>query len=237
PTKIAVIFNGADESVFSPGRPRQREDPDRFVLISHGTVEERYGLDTIIRAVALLKQEIPGIRLDIYGDGSELARLHRLAEDLDVQHHVRFSDGYVPRAQLVDALGEADAGVVAMKRDAFRDLTLCNKMYDFIAMRKPAIVSRTRSAQSYYDDACFQWFTSDDEHELASAVRGLYANPKLGERIAERAARANEPHRWIHQKRLYLRVVKCVLDTGTGADVFAETLILARRQREGRDAS
>ena len=38
-------------------------------------------------------------------------------------------------------LGEADAGVVAFRRDAFRDLTLCNKMFDLIALGKPVIIT------------------------------------------------------------------------------------------------
>ena len=51
-----------------------------------------------------------------------------------------FSGGFVPIDELLRAIAGADVGVVAMKRDAFRDLTLCNKMYDFITMRRPAVV-------------------------------------------------------------------------------------------------
>jgi glycosyltransferase involved in cell wall biosynthesis len=206
PAKVGVVLNGADEAIFDPARfpPRGRE-PDRFTLISHGVLEARYGLDTLIRAVALLRDEIPGLELRIFGEGAERAALQRLARELGAVVH--FSAGFVPIAELLRAIADADAGVVAMRRDAFRDLTHCNKMFDYIAMRRPAIVSRTRSVEEYFDDSCFALFESGDAHDLARAIRTLHADPELGERLARRAAEVAEPYRWIHQRRRYLRAV------------------------------
>ena len=64
-------MDSTDEQVFRRV-PAARPDPNRFTLISHGTVEERYGLDTAIDAVALLRNEIPELVLKIYGEGSDL---------------------------------------------------------------------------------------------------------------------------------------------------------------------
>ena len=210
--KIVVVHNGADEKVFDAGRhPPRPRDPQRFVLISHGTVEERYGLDTIVRAVALLHREIPGLRLEIYGTGSYLGELRRLAKTLGVDSHVYFSDGYVSFDELVRAIADADVGVVAMKRDIFRDLTHCNKMYEFVTMRKPTIVSRTRSVEAYYGDSCFEMFDSDDEEDLARAIRRLHRDPDLAALRVEQAAEVNEPYRWPHQRGVYLAVVEGLL--------------------------
>jgi glycosyltransferase involved in cell wall biosynthesis len=117
------------------------------------------------------------------------------------------SDGWAPIDELVAAIADADAGIVAIKRDSFRDLTHCNKMFDFIAMRRPAIVSRTRSVEEYFDDSCFALFESDDEHDLARAIRRVYDDPELGERLIRRAAEVNEPYRWPHQRAAYEQVV------------------------------
>lgn len=210
--KVGVVLNGSDERTFDADRyPSRERRPDQFVLVCHGTVEERYGLDTIVRAVALLRDEIPGLRLEIYGEGSYLEDLRRLTNDLGVEGHVYFSGGFVPMEELVRAISRADAGVVAMKRDAFRDLTLCNKMCDFITMRKPAIVSRTRSVEAYFGASCFQMFTSDDEHDLARAIRELHADPGLGDRLVRRAASVNEPYRWPHQRDLYRGIVESLI--------------------------
>lgn len=209
PEKIEVVLNSADERIFDaeryPSRPREA---DRFELISHGSIEERYGLDTIVRALALLRDELPSLRLKIYGEGSYEPFLRDLVRGLSLEERVDFSDGYVPLEELLGAIANADAGLVAMQRDVFRDLTHCNKMFDFISMRTPAIVSRTRAVEAYFDDSCFQFFTADDEHDLARAIRELEANPELAERLVEHAAAVNEPYRWTHQQTIYRAVVE-----------------------------
>jgi glycosyltransferase involved in cell wall biosynthesis len=205
--KIDVILNSADESLFDvdkhPPRPRRNGE---FTLIVHGTVEERYGIDTAIEAVALLAEELPGLELEVYGRGSYRDELLKLAEARGVTERVHFRD-WVPFEDLVGALARADAGVVAMKRDAFRDLTHCNKMYELITMRRPALMSRTRSAENYFDVDCFAWFESDDPPDLARAIRRLHDEPGWADALVERASRRNAPYRWVNQRAHYLAVV------------------------------
>jgi glycosyltransferase involved in cell wall biosynthesis len=212
PAKIFVIMDGADEAVFHPV-PRTGRDRDRgvFTLLSHGTVEERYGLDTTIRAVALLTEEMPDLKLQVYGDGSYLRRLCELANELGVADRVSFSGSFVPIDQLVQAIADADVGVVAMKRDAFRDLTIAGKMFDFIVMRKPMVVSRTRSVEQLFDPSSFEMFESDDPVDLARAIRAIRADADHRAELVRRAAVAAEPYRWPHQRRIYLEVVNRLL--------------------------
>jgi glycosyltransferase involved in cell wall biosynthesis len=210
PDKIDVVMDGADEAVFhrlASARPQ----PGRFTLISHGTIEERYGLDTAICAVALLRDEIPELELRIYGDGSDRDRLRGLAAELGVAGRIHFSEGFVPQDELVHAIATADAGVVAMKRDAFRDRTLAGKMFDFIAMGVPMAVARTRSVEETFAPDCFEAFDSGDPHGLADAIRRLYADPAHRAALAERAAAAAEPYRWPHQRVRYLHIVADLL--------------------------
>jgi glycosyltransferase involved in cell wall biosynthesis len=211
--KIVVVLNSAEESIFDPERypPRPRE-PHRFDLVCHGSIEERYGLDTIVRAVHLLRNEVEPLRLKICGEGSYEAELRRLVSDLALEDRVEFTGGLLPLDELLSVISAADVGVVAMKRDAFRDLTHTNKMFDLIAMRRPAIISRTRSVLAYFDEGCFLFFTSGDEQDLARAIRELYVDPKLGERLVERATAVSEPYRWSRQREIYLSVVERLLD-------------------------
>jgi glycosyltransferase involved in cell wall biosynthesis len=209
PEKIAVILNSANEDVFDCDRPpRSDRSADQFVLICHGTIEEIFGVDTIVRAVALLGDRIPGLRLEIYGDGSFRPTIEALVSELGVAGRVSLSRGFVPMTQLIDAIASADAGVVPTKRDDFRDLTHCNKMFDFIAMRKPAIVARTPAVEAYFDESCFQMFESRNEQDLARAIVELHADPDLRERLVRRASEVSEPYRWIHQRPRYLEVVE-----------------------------
>jgi glycosyltransferase involved in cell wall biosynthesis len=180
----------------------------------HGTIEERYGIDTAIEAIALLADEIPELELHVFGKGSYREALERLAEERGVADRVHIRRDFVPLDDLVHAISQADAGVVAMKRDPFRDLTHCNKMYELITMRRPQLMSRTRSVEAYFDADCFAWFESDDPADLAHAVRRLHADPALGRELVANAAARSHPYRWEHQRDHYQQVVRRVLARG-----------------------
>ena len=205
--KIGVVLNSSEEQLFDPDRFPMTAKTG-FTILCHGAIEDRYGLDTAIRAVALLGAEIPELRLQIRGEGSEVESLKALAAELGVEDRIDFEVGYGPIEDLVAAVAAADVGLVAVKRDPFRDLTQCNKMYDFIAMRRPVLVSRTRSVETYFEEDCFAWFESGDEKDLARAIATLHADPSLGPRLVERAATQAEPYRWPAQKKLYLDIIR-----------------------------
>lgn len=211
PDRIDVVMNSAEESVFDPGRhnPRPRE-AGRFTLISHGSLEERYGVDTAIRAVNRLRDRIPGLTLEVYGEGSAQEELDRLVDELALHEHVTFH-GYVPIDDLVAAIADADAGIVAMKPDDFRHLTHCNKMFDLITMRRPVICSRTRSVAAYFPPTSLHYFDGDDDADLARAIEALHADPSLGDRLVAGATETNEPYRWPSQRKHYLSIIERVL--------------------------
>jgi glycosyltransferase involved in cell wall biosynthesis len=211
PDKIEVVLNSANEDEFDPARqPSVRSEPEEFRLICHGTVERIFGIDVIVRAVALLRDELPGLRLAVVGEGSTLPEVRSLVEELGVSDRVQFSGRFVPLDDLVQAIASADAGIVALRRDIFRDLTHSNKMFDYITMRKPAIVSRTRSVEAYFDESCFQMFIPGDEHDLARAIRELHADPGLRDRLVSRAAEVNQPYRWPRQRQHYQGIARAL---------------------------
>jgi glycosyltransferase involved in cell wall biosynthesis len=221
PGKIAVVMNSANEDLFDPdGQAPEPRSAGEFRLVCHGTIEHIYGIDTIVRAVALLKDEIPGLRVQVYGEGSALEEIRELIRELQLEDRIYLAGRFVPMPQLLRAIAAADAGLVAMRRNIFRDLTHCNKMFDFISMRKPAIVSRTRSVEAYFGESCFQMFTSGDEVDLARAITELHRDPGLRRRLVLEAQRVNEPYRWPYQRAIYLGVVER-LTASAAADAAA----------------
>ena len=210
--RIGVVMNSSEEALFDPESfpPRRDRRNGRFSLICHGTIEERYGLDTIIRAVRRLHGRIPELTLDIYGDGTYATELREMVEQFGLTDRVSFK-GFVPVDQLVAAIADADAGVVAMKRDVFRDLTQCNKMFDLITMRRPVICSRTTSVMASFPDDCLHYFDADDDVDLARAIEEVFAEPQLGHRLVERAEEQNQAYRWLRQRERYLALVEHAL--------------------------
>ncbi len=207
--KIAVVLNSFDEDRYQPERivPAPRTEGE-FVLISHGTIEPNYGLDVVVRAVHLLRDKIPGLRFEIYGDGTHRETVRALSRELGLDEQVRFSDGFRPMEEVLPRIAAADVGIVAVRRDAFRDITLCIKMFDFVSLRRPVVISRTSAVEAYFGDGCFELFESGDERDLARAILALYQDPARRRRLVERATLTNEPYRWVHQGRRYLEIVE-----------------------------
>jgi glycosyltransferase involved in cell wall biosynthesis len=208
PEKITVVLNAANSAVF---RPRTLE-PDlwqpggRFELVSHGLVVVRYGLDTMVHAVALLADEIPGIVLHVYGKGDYLPEMLALARRLGIADRV-IAYGFVAEEELLGGIARAHVGVIAAKRDSFRNLTHTQKMYEYVAMRKPVVIAETPAVRTHFDDSCFQFFTSDDPADLARALRDLYHNPARAGAMVEAAGERYRAYSWEAQRLIYYDAV------------------------------
>ncbi len=220
--RLEVVLNASEEDVFDVAAHPPRGSADKtFEVLCHGSVEERYGIDTAIEAVALLRDELPHLRLRIMGSGSYVDDARVLAAALGVTDRVTINGRFEPISVLLDAIAGCDAGLVAMKRDAFRDLTHCNKMYDLVTMRRPVLMSRTRSVEAYFGEQSFEYFDSDDPRALADAIVRLHADPARRAALVTCAEDALEPYRWPHQAAIYRGYIERVLRARAGADELA----------------
>jgi glycosyltransferase involved in cell wall biosynthesis len=117
PARIVKIPGGMDTKRF---RPAEDRDAVRKALgVPHGTfllltvrnLEPRMGLETLIRAMAILRQQAPDLLLLIGGAGSLRGDLESLTGSLDLQGHVRFL-GFIPDSELPLYYQASDAFVL-----------------------------------------------------------------------------------------------------------------------------
>lgn len=85
---------------------RRREDGGRPVAVFAGRLLAWKGARLALEAIA--QPLVADWRLEVYGEGYELAALRRLAAELGVADRVRFF-GRVPRERVLDAFARADA--------------------------------------------------------------------------------------------------------------------------------
>ena len=204
PEKIRVVLNGPDprhltSSAATPGRP----DPSFFTVICHGTIEDRYGQDTILRAIRLLVDRIPNIRLRLTGRGAFVPRMLQMIEELDLADRVDYLH-WVELEELVDLIRSSDAGIVAQKSSPYSNLVHTNKMYDYMHLQVPVVMSRLTSVQRYFDEDSVFWFDPDDEHSLAEALWAVHQDPSAAQERVQRAAALCERYGWLQQRREYL---------------------------------
>jgi len=209
-SRIAIVSNVCDSRIFDPSKHAGKQSTKvagRFALITHGLIEERLGHATVIQAVSKLRDRIPGIHFEIPGFGEYESVLKDLVKDLNCQDVVTFL-GYLPFADLLTRLHQADIGIVAMLRNPYSELIDTNKMYEYISMRKPVIVSRLLGVEENFDDTCMKLFEPENADELAQCILELYQNPTLAQTLAENAyARMQFKTSWDKTKLTFLNLV------------------------------
>jgi glycosyltransferase involved in cell wall biosynthesis len=213
-SKITVVINAPDPRIFlrqvsmdcaSAASNRDvrsgglAEWP--FTLICHGTIARRLGLDTAIRAVALIKDQFD-LKLRILGVGDYLDQLKSLSTELGLESKVSFEPP-VAIDQLPKIISEADVGLIPNHATEATHLMLPVKLLEYAALGIPVIGARLRTVEHYFGDSV-RYFEPGDVEELARAIAELYRNPAqrrlLGMRAAEVVARLSWP---VQQKRYF----------------------------------
>jgi glycosyltransferase involved in cell wall biosynthesis len=215
--KISVILNvpetrflGLDEDVVEADPEPAGEGVEHFTLISHGAIEERYGHDTMLEAVALVRSQIPGLRLRIMGRGSYQDEFVTLVGRMGLEDCVQYL-GWVSLSQMVRELRASDAGIVAQKSSPYSNLVHTNKMYEFIALGKPVLASRLRAVEAYFGEDALCYFEPGDAESLAHGILDLYRHPAKRRTLVENAQALYNQYKWERQKDVYLSVYRALL--------------------------
>jgi glycosyltransferase involved in cell wall biosynthesis len=216
--RITVVLNCSDPYAMRPdGSPTSARTEPGFVVVCHGTIEDRYGQDTMIGAASLLRDEMPDLRVVITGRGSGVDNMVRAIADRGVLDVVRF-EGWVSLERLREILSSADVGVVAQKSSPYSHLVHTNKMVDYWIFGLPVIASRLRAVSELYDDRFLEYYEPGDEASLAAAIRRLRADPARRAELAENGKLAQGRNGWTTQRVIYQRVFADLLGNVSVSD-------------------
>lgn len=95
PSKTKVIHPGVDANRFIPDNYNSEVRyelgwKDRPVILTVGRLQERKGHDMMIKALPIIREQIPNVLYAIVGDGEQRPILDRLVNELDLSYHVLF---------------------------------------------------------------------------------------------------------------------------------------------------
>jgi glycosyltransferase involved in cell wall biosynthesis len=111
-------------------------------VVYGGNVHFYRGMDTLLQAAAILKARgEDGIRWTVVGAGKVADQLQAMAERLDITGTVRFM-GWQP--DLMAFVYRAHVGYDGSHASEHTHVTMPNKVYDYMAFRKPVLVSDCR---------------------------------------------------------------------------------------------
>jgi len=175
-----VVYSGIDRTDFPDTRPNS--GPWDWRLLYVGRVDHRKGIETLMRALALLP---PEASLEIIGRGSDdyINSLRALADASGVSGRVRF--GVVDRSELRDTYAAADVCVFPSEWDEPFGLVPVEAM----ACGTPVVATGTGGSAEFLRDTgnCLR-FPPGDASALAGAVRRLAESPDLRARLVAHGA-------------------------------------------------
>lgn len=150
-----------------------RESSPTLSLVYTGWVDEDRGLDTVIRAVDLARTEGMSVVFNVVGAGRMLENLNSLTTELNLEHQVNFL-GWHTQESLRRIIQDSDVGIVPHHVTDHTNTTLPNKIFDYMAMGKPVVVSNAEALVSLVSEAnCGLVFQDDDPASLVRCFRQL----------------------------------------------------------------
>jgi D-inositol-3-phosphate glycosyltransferase len=207
--KIDVVPCGVDLNLFHPipqdeakqvlGLPHQR-----CVILFVGRIEPLKGIDTLLRAIALITPELPCWRDELSviiiggapGAGieevnAELARLYSLRSELGIEDLVTFQG-----AKDQDTLGyyysAAEMVVMPSHYESFGMVAL-----EAMACGAPVVASRVGGLAFSVQDGQTGFLVPDGDAEaMASRIRLLLENRALGHQMGQKAVRWAQRYGW-----------------------------------------
>ena len=210
PAKIHVVLNVPDPRSLELRVPAPAHDRSTFTAICHGSIEERYGHDTIVRAAALVREEISGFRVRILGRGEHVPEVVGLIDELGLVDVVQYV-GWLPHDDMLRELHAADVGIVAQKSSPYSNLVHTNKMFEYMLVGKPAIVSRLAAVSRTVPDDTIQYFEPDDPRDLADALVKLHRDPGRVAELVANGTRFSRDLGWDRQRAVYLDAIHRLL--------------------------
>lgn len=195
PAPVRIVPNAADIRVFHPIATGERVkwrlengfEADDKVAVFSGGEWSRKGLDTAIRAIAL----VPEAKLFVAGDDPDRERFQELARTVGASHRIRFG-GF--RNDIATALAAGDVFLFPSHYEAFSLATI-----EAAACGLPIVATRINGTEDLIDDGRTGFFIESDPQSAAAQLGVLFGDAAVRERMGRSARQlVEEKYTWEH---------------------------------------
>ena len=204
--RCTSIINYPDSDIFKPSEHRPIGEP-KFRITYPGTLNTHQGVDIAVRAMHILRDELPKAEFHVYGEGPAKPALVELTSQLALSERVIFHN-FLPCDQIAGAMALSDIAVVPKRASSpFGNEAMSTKIMEFMSLGVPVIVARTKVDEYYHDESRVKFFESDNAADLARAIALLYRDPELRQSLASQASEYVSHNNWSEKKQIYLKIV------------------------------
>lgn len=193
-TNVFWMPNGVDYEQFNTTadgdnfRIQNRISRETFILLYAGILGHAQGLETIIEAAEILKEQ-KNILFIIVGDGPEKKRLTTLVEGKNLKNI--FFIPNKPRDEMPGIISACNGYIVPLKKlDLFLG-AIPSKIFEPLAMGKPILLGVDGEARQLFIEkgACGLYYEPENYTELAQCISLLTQDDQLARRLGENGRR------------------------------------------------
>jgi len=184
---IKVIYEGVDSEMyheqkdlfdFMAAKKYWPIDQIRYKLGFIGKLEQEKGLHILIKAVSLIKDQIPEIYLTIVGEGSKRDNLEWLIKHLKVSQQIKLV-GF--QEDILRWIWDFDVFVLPSSEESFGITAV-----EALVCKKPVIASQAGGLPEIIEqEKQGLLFEAENSQALADTILKMYKNKELAEQLAE----------------------------------------------------
>jgi len=209
---IETVMNSPQTTIFDPAKHPATDrgtTPGRpFILMYHGLLVERHGLDIAIRAVSQLEQKIPGLQLHMYGEPTDYLRtIEALVSELKLEGRV-ISHGFKTLDEIAACISTIDVGVIPNRSSSFTQINFPTRIFEYLAMRKPVIVPATTGITDYFKEDEILFFEAGSVDSLAARIEWAYRHPAELRDVMARGREIYLRYNWDAEEKRLIHLVK-----------------------------
>jgi glycosyltransferase involved in cell wall biosynthesis len=208
--KVGVVMNSPDEQLFPLRRPHSYFAPktrERFVMMYHGSLVERNGLDLAVTALARVRKAVPCAELRVFGRTTPF--LEQVMTDVRAKGLEGSVHALGPRRleDLKREIEQCDVGVIPNQKNPFTGINTPTRIFEYLALGKPVIAPRTPGIEDYFDPGSLFFFEPGNAEDLAETMEYVYAHPAEALEIAVRGQQTYLAHTWSEERRKLVNLV------------------------------
>lgn len=175
---VTVNYNAAEKPEILPFQTNRKTHQ----IVTTARLVTWKGIDGIIKAIALLKETIPDIKLMVAGDGPELENLKDLSKKLGVKENVTFL-GRISRAETWQLRNNSEIYVLNSLYEGLPHTVLTN----FAAGIGTIATNIPGTDEAVYDEQTGLLIEASNPEQLAEAIKKLLSDPDLRQRLVKNA--------------------------------------------------
>jgi len=213
--KIEIVMNSPKGTLFDPGQysaqPSSLARDRPFLLMYHGLLVERHGLDLAIHAVARLQERVPGLQLHFYGEETDYSlKIIELTRELGLEKVVQYH-GYKSQKEIAEIISHIDLGLVPNRSNPFTQINFPTRIFEYLTMRKPVLVPRTKGISDYFSEHEILYFEPDDVEDLTAKIEWAFQHPVELQKLVQMGRAVCEKHSWEIEEKRFIGLVENLL--------------------------